>query len=362
MSKEIIYPILPIYFTLTLGLSPIIIGLIQGLTKAFASITKFYSGFYSDQKQSRKKLIILGYLGMFGQNILLLFMNNPFGILFATFLDRFGLAIKTAPQDTTLASVSPNNKHALVIGFKKTLDKLGASIGIIIAAFLLFSVNFKSIFLIASIPAFFSVILVFLIKQRRLRKIVKISLKDFNSNVQLYFGLVFLSTIGNSTKVFLLLRVAHMGFSSQEVIFLYLVTTLTTCLVSIPIGNLVDKINAKNKLIATAYLIFGLAYFILFATNQDFLIIFAFILHGIFIALISISAKAFILDNINPKMIATGIGINECLVGLGSLPATIIASSLWSIFSPDISFLFSAIIAFLSSFIAFKYLKNNHLS
>jgi len=362
ISKEIIYPVLPVYLTIGLGLSPFFMGLVEGTTKALSSITKFYSGFYSDQKQNRKKYIIIGLFGTLSQNIMFFLINNPLGILFASMMDRFGHAIKTAPADATLVENSPHHHHSLIIGLKKAFDKLGASIGIIITFFLVanvLTINFKLIFLIAIIPALFSVLLAFFIKQKNLRKKLNINISHFSTNMQFYFILIFFSAIGNSTKAFLLLRVNHLGFTAHEVIFLYLTTTLSSMVFSLLIG-IISHNFAKNKLIAIAYFIFGLTYLGLAIGSNPIFIVICFILHGLFIALISIAAKGYILQNSPKEMIATAIGINECLIGLASLPAILIASGLWILFNPEASFFFSSIIAFISTFLAFKYLKNNH--
>ena len=61
LSSEMIYPIVPIFLTSVLHASIPIIGLIEGLAEATASITKFFFGAYSDYMQKRKPFVIGGY-------------------------------------------------------------------------------------------------------------------------------------------------------------------------------------------------------------------------------------------------------------------------------------------------------------
>lgn len=51
ISKEMVYPILPLYLTTNLAITPTIVGLIEGLSKSLSSIIKFYSGYFSDKKK-----------------------------------------------------------------------------------------------------------------------------------------------------------------------------------------------------------------------------------------------------------------------------------------------------------------------
>ena len=54
ISSEMVYPILPIYLVVTLGASPAILGLIEGIAESLASLLKVFSGYFSDKIKSRK--------------------------------------------------------------------------------------------------------------------------------------------------------------------------------------------------------------------------------------------------------------------------------------------------------------------
>ena len=61
LSSEIIHALLPLFMVGTLGLSVAMVGLIDGIAEATASITKVFSGWLSDRLGRRKPLILLGY-------------------------------------------------------------------------------------------------------------------------------------------------------------------------------------------------------------------------------------------------------------------------------------------------------------
>jgi len=358
VSKEMVNPILPIYLTVNLKLAPALVSLIEGITKAFSSIIKFYSGFYSDKKQERKKFIIMGVFGALLSKFMLFSSNNWVSVILSKTFERFGKAMKLSPQDAILIENSPDNKKGLVLGLKRSFDKFGAAIGIIIAYFIIVKTvsNYKIVFFISVIPVFIATILSFFIKQEKSRRIVNINLNDFSLKIKTFFIIAFVSALANSTETVLLLKAFHSGFSASEVILLYFTTSITTCLIAYPVGRLCDKVS-KYKLVALSYFIFGITYLGFGLTNNSFSIIILFILYGIFEALIAVSAKAFIASNIPNDMKATALGVNECLVGLASLPASIIAGGLWHFYGPTAPFYFSALLAFISSYLVIKLLK-----
>ena len=57
ISSEMVYPLLSLYLTTTLGATPAIIGVIEGIAESLASLLKVYSGYLSDKTQKRKPVI-----------------------------------------------------------------------------------------------------------------------------------------------------------------------------------------------------------------------------------------------------------------------------------------------------------------
>src|SRR2546430_8180262 len=53
-ASEMIYPLLPVFLTSTLGATPLIVGLIEGSADALSSILKLAAGWISDRLPRRK--------------------------------------------------------------------------------------------------------------------------------------------------------------------------------------------------------------------------------------------------------------------------------------------------------------------
>ena len=54
LSSETIHSLLPLFLTVTLGASVALVGLIDGIAEATASIAKVFSGYLSDRLRKRK--------------------------------------------------------------------------------------------------------------------------------------------------------------------------------------------------------------------------------------------------------------------------------------------------------------------
>ncbi|MBP6785546.1 MAG: hypothetical protein KA152_17260, partial [Verrucomicrobiales bacterium] len=61
VSTEIVYPLLPIFLTVTLGASMAFVGLVEGIAESTASLLKIASGWWSDRVHRRKPFMIAGY-------------------------------------------------------------------------------------------------------------------------------------------------------------------------------------------------------------------------------------------------------------------------------------------------------------
>jgi MFS family permease len=90
VSSEMIHSVLPLFLVTTLGTSLPIVGLIEGVAEATASVVKVFSGALSDRLGRRKELAILGYGFSTVVKPLFAIANSPGLVLLARFGDRVG--------------------------------------------------------------------------------------------------------------------------------------------------------------------------------------------------------------------------------------------------------------------------------
>jgi len=209
ISTEMIYPILPIYLTAILGASPAIIGIIEGIAESLASILKLFSGIIADKYNNKKQLTFIGYGSSILNKIIILFSVSWAGVLVARIVDRFGKGIRTAPRDALIAESAEENKLGKAYGLHKTLDLLGASIGILLAFFLMTfsSDNYKLLFVVSIIPAVIGTFFIIFVKDKRIKKEVKklnFKWKELDKRLKLFLIIIFIFTLRKFIKCFYL--------------------------------------------------------------------------------------------------------------------------------------------------------------
>jgi hypothetical protein len=106
MSTEMVYPLVPLFLTATLGASPAIVGIIEGIAESIASLLKVFSGYIGDVYHNKKRLAFAGYSASVLYKIFLLLAASWPGVLVARVIDRTGKGIRTAPRDALVAQSS----------------------------------------------------------------------------------------------------------------------------------------------------------------------------------------------------------------------------------------------------------------
>src|ERR1700724_2980062 len=126
ISSEMLYPIIPIFLTTTLGAPVEALGLIEGIAEAIASLLKTISGRLSDRTRRRRPWVFAGYiLSAFAKPLIGWAMAWPM-VLVARSLDRMGKGIRTSPRDALLADSIEPKYRGKAFGFHRAMDTLGA--------------------------------------------------------------------------------------------------------------------------------------------------------------------------------------------------------------------------------------------
>lgn len=361
ISSEMVYPILPLYLTAVMGASPIIIGVIEGIAEALASIIKLFSGIVADKYGNKKRLAFFGYSASLINKIIILLATTWSGVLVARIVDRFGKGIRTAPRDALIAESSDKEHLGRAFGIHKGLDLLGTALGILLAYFILtnYDSDYSKIFLYSIIPATLGIICIFFVKDKKEKiknKIISFNWKTLDRKLKLFLVFVFIFTLGNSSNAFILLRAYNAGFTPQEAILLYFLFNLVGSLLALPAGQLSDKIGRKN-ILCLGYFLYGIVYLGigLFADTTLFIALFG--IYGIYIALTAGVERALIVEIVPETQKASALGLHAAIVGLGLLPASIIAGVLWDLIGQSVPFIFGGTLAFITSiniFILFR--------
>ena len=348
VSSELIFSIFSVFFTVILGASTALLGLIEGLADFAASSLDYISGFLSDRTGKKKFLASLGYGFSAAAKTLIISANSV--ILASCFrvIERLGKSFRGPPRDSWLSSLSNKSNRGLSFGIHKALDKAGAVIGPLIAFFILSSLGqsketFALLFQIALIPAAIAVVILLFIKEKPAKQQERENIfTAYNKLSKSYKHYLYTSAIFSLAYFsfgFLLLKAYNVGFEIKDIVLLYVLFNISFVIVSAPIGKLGDIIGRKAVIVSgfTAYLLMSIGF--VFAYTK-FHVIMLFILFGIFYAIDEGQSKAFITD-IERKKKGTALGLYNFVTGIVYLPASLIAGFLWGI-NPNYSFIFAA--------------------
>lgn len=357
-SSDMLYPLIPLFLTKTLGASVPFVGLIEGVAQATASIVKLFSGWLSDKLGRRKSLTVIGYaLSMISKPLLAL-ATSPWHVLLVRFSDRFGKGIRQAPRDALIAESTPKDILGYAFGFHKMMDTVGATIGPILALILLpiLDGNLRALFLLSFVASFFALItLIVFVKEPPLAHRAPVSLPKLSWRIlppryQFFLIAIGVFAIANSSEAFLFLRASDVGVPTMLIPLLYALSNTVFALLATPFGRLADRMS-PDIIIRSGFLVFALAYvgFALFATPLTMWLLFPLI--GVFSAMTESLQKTINVQITDPRIKGTMLGLMHTITGIGQLPASIIAGLLWGHVGAESPFLFGAGLAIVAALI-----------
>jgi len=334
ISTEMLYPVLPVFLTQTLGASGSVVGLVDGFAQATQNIVQGFSGALSDKLQKRKSVALVGYfLAALGKP-LMGFSTVWQGVFGARLLDRLGTGIRSSPRDALIASSVEERDRGRAFGLEGVGDNAGAFVGPLLAVLLLYSfgIGIRTIFYVAFVPGLLAFLMVLLVSERSIsvtsKSKIDVSVWQFPREYWQYLLATALFGIGNSTNAFLILQTQAIGVSLEATILIYAAFNLVAALISYPAGSLSDQWGRRNILLAS-YVVFFVAYLGFAVTRDAFLIGTLFVVYGLYQGVFRAVGKALASDLVPEQLRASGIGWYNSTVGILQLVSSVIAGLLW---------------------------------
>jgi MFS family permease len=368
ISSEMVINILPLFLSNVLGVGTGIIGLIEGIAEATASLLKVFSGWMSDRLGSRKWIAVAGYGLSALSKPFFYFAGSWLAVAAVRWADRVGKGIRTAPRDALVADSIDENQRGLAFGFHRAADTGGAVVGLLIALGIVWAAQsaavdlgqrtFQVVVLVSLIPAALAV-LSLAIGAREVAVTGKgvrpaITLKGLGKPFLVFLLIVAVFDLGNSSDAFLVLRAQERGLSVVGILGMLVTFNLVYTLISTPAGSLSDRVG-RRKVIIGGWLAYALIYlgFALAGTGWQVWALYA--VYGIYYGLAYGTAKALVADLVPAELRGTAYGTYNATLGLLDFPASLIAGLLWqgigtwNGFGPSAPFLFGAVMALLAA-------------
>ncbi|HEV2719898.1 MAG TPA: MFS transporter [Thermoanaerobaculia bacterium] len=342
-ASEMIYPLLPVFLTSTLGATPLIVGLIEGSADALASILKLAAGTWSDRLPRRKPLIVTGYaLAALSRGWIAVASRWP-SVLGARLLDRTGKGLRSAPRDAMIADVTPEESRGKAFGFHRALDHTGAVVGPLLALLFLDVVHvpLRTIFLIAVVPGGIAVVLLLLFLREEARAARRDAARPAGGTPARPFWIalsaISLFSLANSSDVYLILQAHAAGVAMGMLPALWAAHHVIKALFSTSAGSRSDTAGRRTLLVA-GWLSYAVIYFIFPFAHSTVFFFALFVAYAVPFTLSEGAERAWISDLVPAEIRGKSFGIYYLASGLFVLAGTALFGELYEHVSPRAAF------------------------
>jgi MFS family permease len=347
ISSEMIHSVLPLFMVASLGMSAFTVGLVEGLAEAAALMVRVFSGTLSDHMGRRKGLTVFGYaLGALSKPFFAL-ATLGWVVLAARLTDRIGKGIRGAPRDALVADMSPPELRGASFGLRQSLDTLGAFLGPLTAACLLFAFtgDFRMIFWLAFIPAALSVLLLIVGlrepdrpgKARPGSPVRRENLKRMGTAYWWVTAIGAAFSLARFSEAFLVLRAQQSGIPLSFVPLVMAAMNFVYAVCAYPFGKLSDRISHRNLLALS--LVALLCADLLLSVDGHWAIMLAGVaLWGVHMGMSQGLLGSMIAGAAPVDLRGTAYGFFNLVGGLAMLLASLAAGGLWDNFGAAYTF------------------------
>jgi len=368
ISSEMVINLLPLFLSSVLGVQTNVIGLIEGVAEATASLLKVFSGWLSDRLRMRKWLAVAGY-GISTLAKPFFYWANSWGMVAGVrWADRVGKGIRTAPRDALVADTVTEEHRGLAFGLHRAADTGGAMLGLLIALLVVWAAQagsgdlqestFRTVVLISLVPAVLAVLALVIGAQdvpvTRQREAPRFAFRSLGRRFVTFLIIVGIFDLGNSSDAFLVLRARERGLSVVGVLAMLVTFNLIYALISTPAGSLSDRIG-RRKVIVGGWLVYAAIYLGFAVAGEGWHVWALYAIYGLYYGMAYGTTKAMVADIVAPEVRGTAYGTYNAVLGVLDFPASLIAGILWSGLGrwaglgPSAPFYFGAVMALLAA-------------
>jgi MFS family permease len=354
-ASEMITPLLPLFLTATLGAGPAVVGLVEGVAEATASLLKLVSGRLADRGWNAKRLVVGGYTVSNASRPLIGLALSWGWVLLLRFGDRVGKGLRTSPRDALIAAATPARYRGRAFGFHRALDNGGAMLGPLLAFGLLsLQVSMEQVFLWSVVPGTLVVLLLIFgltatpSRQVHIESLPSLKWRLLSAHLRgliLAAGCLALAAV---PEAFLVLWATERGLKLAWVPLIWAAASGVKALVSAPAGSLSDRLGRVSVLVIgwSARIVILI---VLALTHTHLLAVWSgFLAYAASLAFTEGAERALIGDVAPDEHKATAFGLYHMVVGLAALPGAFLFGALWQWWGEAQAFFTAAALSLLS--------------
>jgi MFS family permease len=353
-SHELSTAVLPLYLA-TLGHGPAALAVIEGVADFLVSLSKLAGGVLGHVVRRKQPFVAAGYLITAAASGALGLVTSVTGLVTLRSTAWIARGYRGPLRDAILSDAVEPTHYGRAFGLERTGDMLGAVVGPLAAALLVWGgLAFRSVLLFAFVPG--------LLAAAAILFLVRENVPDLPADPEatepqkrggrfprvffLFLGGVFCFGLGDFSRAFLIWLAAQaLGEEGPRspgtisiAVLLYAAHNAISGLVAYPVGTLADRIPKRRVLLAGYAL--GVGTNLLLAIWSGWLpgLVVAILLSGVYIAVEQTLEKAVIAELLPSRKRSLGYGILACTNAVGDLLSSLSVGWFLSQSQPGVAF------------------------
>ncbi len=334
-ASEMVTPLMPLFLVGALGAGPAIVGLVEGVAEATASILKLLSGWLADRGWSARRLMIGGYSLSNAARPFIGLAAAWNVVLLLRFLDRVGKGIRTAPRDAVIAAAVPAEARGRAFGFHRSMDHSGAVVGPLLA-FALLAQGFEMREVILASGVMGVLVIGLLVLGLRtadapvpIPATSRLSWSSLDPQLKRLLVACAVLALATTPEVFLVLWATDRGVSIANIALLWALASLLKVSVALPAGMLSDRFGRGTVLVAGWSLRVALLAVLALLPAHGTLVWVLFVGYSGSLALTEAAERSLVGDVAPAQQRGTAFGVYHLITGLFILPGALLFGAVW---------------------------------
>jgi MFS family permease len=348
-ASEMVLPLLPIFLTATLGAGPAIVGLIEGVAEATASILKVVSGRLADRGAGARRLVLAGYSASAVSRPAIGLALGWTWVLGLRFADRVGKGLRTSPRDAMIAAAVPPATRGRAFGFHRAMDHAGAVVGPLMAfALLQAGAEMGHVFLWSVVPGVLVVAAILLglpaDAPAAATAVPRLDFGALDRRLRVLMLSVGILAFAALPEVFLVLWATSRGVNVVWVPLVWALASAAKMAVVWPAGVLSDRIGRIPVLLAGWSLRVAVLVTLALTDAAGAWAWVLFVAYSATLAVNEAPERSLVGDAAPVALRGTAFGLFHFVTGLCALPGALLLGVIWQEFGPAPAFLTAAVV------------------
>jgi len=356
VGHEMVTAVLPLYLG-SIGLGTAALGVMEGAADLAFSLSKLAGGAVGHRVQRKRPWAAAGYLLTTLGTGLIALVQSVAAVISLRTVAWFGRGFRSPLRDFMLADEVGPRHFGRAYGFERSADMIGAVVGPLTAALLVWSgASFGSVILWSIIPSAISVAAVLFLTRDRIvtapppESATRPAPQPFPRAFWWFVGGVLLFGLGDFSRTFLIVLAARAlgegdatGVLSTAVL-MYAGHNFVSALAAYPAGKLGDATSKTHVLLAGYALGVVTNVLLAFSDNSLSLLVVAIVLSGIYIAIEETLEKAVVAQLLPREQRSLGLGVLASANALGDLGSSLAVGLLLASGHDTLAFLVPALV------------------